>query len=72
MTKEAINEAVKATPFRPFTVKMADGSSYPVPSSDHASLSPSGRTLIIYYDDDRMKILDVMMITEIETTEAAA
>jgi hypothetical protein len=72
MTKEAITAAVKGAPFRPFIVRMADGSSYPVPSPDHASLSPNGRTLIVYGDQDRIRILDVVMITEIETTQAAA
>ena len=72
MTKEAVHEAVRATPFRPFIVRLADGNSYPVPSPDHASLSPSGRTLIVYGDHDRIKILDVMTITEIDATQAAA
>jgi hypothetical protein len=66
MTKEQVKDAVKAAPFRPFAVRLADGSRYEVPSADHVSLSPAGRILVVHADKVA-KILDVALITEIET-----
>ncbi len=69
MTKEAIKERVTAAPFRPFSVRLTDGRSYPVPGPDYASVSPNGRLLTIYTDGGNgVKILDVALITEIEIT----
>ncbi len=65
MTKEEMRETMKAAPFRPFAVRMADGSRYEVQTPDHVSLSPAGRILVIHVDDVA-KILDVALVTEIE------
>ena len=70
MTKEAIKEKITAAPFRPFAIRLTDGRKYDVPSPDHASVSPSGRTMVVYTDGgNAVKILDVTLITEIETDE---
>lgn len=69
MTKEEMRETMKATPFRPFAVRMADGSRYEVPTPDHVSLSPEGRILVIHIDDIS-KILDVALVTGIELQTA--
>jgi hypothetical protein len=72
MTKEAIKERVEANPFRPFILRLTDGRSCEVPARDFVSLSPSGRTLVVYTPDgDGVRLLDVALITEIEMTAAA-
>lgn len=70
MSKEELNTAVKATPFKAFAVRLADGTQYQIPSADHASLSPSGRTLVVF-GDDGTRLIDVALILEISTTETA-
>ena len=66
MTKEAIKERVHAAPFQPFAVRLPDGRTYEVPGADYVSLSPGGRTLILYTEDgEGHRILDVALITEI-------
>ena len=61
MTKEAIKERVTAAPFRPFSVRLTDGRSYPVPGPDYASVSPNGRRLTVYTDGGNgVKILDAV------------
>jgi len=45
---------------------MADGRMLHVPHRDFLSHSPTGRTVIVYGEDDDFSILDVLMITEIE------
>ena len=71
MTKEAVKGHVEANPFRPFTLRLTDGRTCEVPARDFVSLSPSGRTLVVYtLDGDGLRILDVALITEIEMKAA--
>lgn len=72
MTKEAIKEHLDASPFRPFTVRLTDGRSCPIPARDFASLSPNGRTLVVFtHEGNGVRLLDVALITEIEASAAA-
>jgi hypothetical protein len=72
MTKEAIKQQLEANPFRPFTLRLTDGRTCEVPAPDFASLSPSGRTLVVYtLDGDGVRLLNVALITEIESRAAA-
>jgi hypothetical protein len=66
MTIQQLRAAHRATPFQPFTVHMADGRSFHVPHPDFLSMSPSGRTVIIYQEDEEFSILDLLLMTEIE------
>jgi len=66
MSKDTIREAISAQPFQPFTVRMADGNAYPVPARDFVSLSPNGRTLVIFGAGNKIKLLDCLLVTEIE------
>jgi hypothetical protein len=45
---------------------MADGREIAVRHQDYALLSPTGRTLIVYEDDESFKILDLMLATGLE------
>jgi hypothetical protein len=67
MTVQQLRAAHRATPFQPFTVHMADGRSFHVPHPDFLSMSPTGRTVIIYQDNDEFNILYLLVMTEIET-----
>ena len=66
MSKDTIKEAINAQPFQPFIVRMADGNAYPVPARDFVSLQPNGRTLLIWGEAGKIKLLDSMLVTEIE------
>lgn len=66
MTVQQLRNAHRATPFRPFTIRMADGRSFHVPHPDFLSMSPTGRTVIVYQDDEEFSILDLLLMTEIE------
>ena len=71
MTKEEIRERVFQKPFKPFKVRLADGLEIDVPSGDHVHLHPSGRTLFIHLDRGGTKIIDVTLVTALETKETA-
>ena len=70
MLVHEIDELLEARPFQPFTVRMEDGNAYPVPARDFISLSPNGRTLIVFGEAGKIKLLDSMLVTEIERVEA--
>jgi hypothetical protein len=69
MTIQQLRTAHRASPFRPFTVRMADGRAFSVPHPDFLSMSPTGRTVIIYQEDEEFSILDLLLMTEIEMTQ---
>ena len=66
MTTEQLRTAVRASPFRPFTIRMADGRSFAVSHPDFLSVSPAGRTVVIYNEDDSASIVDLLLMTELE------
>jgi hypothetical protein len=66
MTTEQLRNAHKTRPFQPFTIRMADGRTFFIPHQDFMSVSPSGRTAVIYNEDDSASIVDLLLMTEIE------
>jgi hypothetical protein len=70
MTIQQLRAAHKAIPFQPFTVHMADGRSFRVPHPDFLFMSPTVRTVIICQEDDEFSILYLLLMTEIEMTQA--
>jgi hypothetical protein len=71
MTKDEIRERLTLKPFKPFTVRLADGMEIDVPTGDHAHLHPSGRTLFVHLDRGGTKIIDVALVTALEVKETA-
>jgi hypothetical protein len=66
MTVEKFREVLSAQPFHPFTICLADGTSIPVVSREFVAPSPSGRTVVVFQPDDRMSILDLLLVTKLE------
>jgi hypothetical protein len=46
---------------------MADGRSIDVPHPDFMHLSPTGRRLIVDRSDDSFEVIDVFLVTSVET-----
>ncbi len=67
---QAIQEAAHAEPFRPFTIRMAGGPKVKVGHPDYIAFGPKGRTLIVYGPDESFKVIDVMLVTEVDVPEA--
>lgn len=61
---------MRLQPFRPFTIRMADGRTFQVDHPDFIALSPSGRTVIIFQRDDSYSILDLLLMSELEVATA--
>jgi hypothetical protein len=45
---------------------MADGRTFSIPHPDFVSMSPVGRTVVIYHPDDSASIVDLLLMTELE------
>jgi hypothetical protein len=64
MAPDRLRATLTALPFRPFVAEIAGGKRVAIDHPDYASLSPSGRTLIVYGypKDDSMEIVDVSLL----------
>jgi hypothetical protein len=51
---------------------MADGRTFSIAHPDFLSMSPAGRTVVIYHPDDSASIVDLMLMTELEMTPPTA
>jgi antitoxin HicB len=65
MTKEAIKEAMDAQPFRPFTVRMADGRHYNVPKRENIHVFPNG-SVLIHEGGEGINFVNPQLIMEID------
>jgi hypothetical protein len=65
MTVEELRHHIKARPFRPFSLHVADGRTILVSHHDFILVSPSGRIIYVFQPDDSHDILDIMLITGI-------
>lgn len=63
MTLETLIELKNQSPFRPFTLRVAEGREITVPTNDHIFIVPNQRDVIIYDGHGRMHWLDLPLIT---------
>jgi hypothetical protein len=72
MTTEQLRTAQRTTPFQPFIIRMADGRTFSVPHPDFLSISPAGRTVVIFNVDGSANVLDRLLMTELELSAPAS
>jgi hypothetical protein len=58
-----IRQHLQAQPFVPFTVHVADGREYHIPTPDHAHVHPNGERVSIFTDNDREFILPALQLS---------
>jgi hypothetical protein len=71
VTIEQFRKMLMAQPFLPFTLHLADGRQMHVPHREFASMSPSGRTVIISQPDDTFEVIDLLLVVGLEAHPAA-
>lgn len=59
-----VREALHAEPFVPFTIRLADGRSLPVPHPDFVALTP--RRVIVGATDDTWSVLEPLLIVSLD------
>jgi hypothetical protein len=72
MTVDALTKILRAQPFRPFRIHMADGRNFLVEHQDFISRSPSGRTVIVHSRDDSFEVLDMLLMSSLEVVNGQA
>ena len=73
MAPDQVRKVLQAVPFRPFTVEIGGQRRVPVKHTDYAQLSPAGRTLVVFSDDDdAADIIDVFLITSLSPAKTPA
>ncbi len=65
MTAESLREAIHAQPFRPFAIVAADGKQIVVRHPEWI-LFQGGRTAVVMEPDDRLHIIDIMLVQRLE------
>ncbi len=66
MTIERINDLYNSQPFQPFVLHLADGRNIAVQSREFIAQAPNGRTLVVFQPNDRMHIIDLLLVTDAE------
>jgi hypothetical protein len=69
MSGETVREFLRAAPFVPFTIHMADGKAFTVEHPDFATLSQAGGVLVINIGGDRFAWVDLSLATRIEARD---
>ena len=66
MTKDAIHGTLRAQPFKPFSLRLTDGTLVPVPHPDFMVLSQVGRTAIVRTEGEKFSIVGLGLVTTLE------
>jgi hypothetical protein len=66
VTIDQVRRLYDAQPFRPFTMRLADGREFAVRHREFVALAPSGRTLILYQPDVSFGIVDMVFVAHLE------
>ena len=69
MTIQVIRDATYAEPFRPFALRLAGGPAIKVAHPDYIAFGPKGRTVFVYGVNESFRVIDVMLVTELEIHE---
>jgi hypothetical protein len=72
MQLPTVREALRAQPFRPFTIRLTDGRSLPVPHPEYAAIT--GRTVFVASpaQDGTYSLVDSVLIVSLDYTAATA
>ena len=72
MTVEQFRGTMRAQPFRPFRLHLADGGVLDVQHPGFASSTPGGRTLVVYTGEETFQIVDLLLVSRIEILNGQA
>ncbi len=67
MTRQVIQKAMRQKPFRRFSVRLTDGRLVQIKGEHTAAVHPRGDTMIIFEEKGGYRIIDIALITELQT-----
>lgn len=65
MTTSALRAKMHAQPFRPFRIKMVDGSTHDVRHPDFIACGDATHTCVVFGEGEELSILDLLLMTEL-------
>jgi hypothetical protein len=71
MTTDEIRKHLRAQPFQPFTIHLADGRSIHVPHSEFMFAPPGMRVAVVLHDR-HYEYVDLLLVTSVEMTPPPA
>jgi hypothetical protein len=69
---ESLREVIQAEPFRPFEIVLVSGSRILVTHPEWVLYPKGARTAIVWYPDDRVRIIDVGLVLELDLAPPVA
>ncbi|MGE0481641.1 MAG: hypothetical protein AB7Q17_14340 [Phycisphaerae bacterium] len=67
MTIERLREAARATPFKPFSISLADGRTVLVPHPECIRVPPEAqRTFVVVQGEESYSIIDLLLVTSLD------
>lgn len=66
MRSDELGQLLRAQPFRPFRIHLADGRAFAVQHPDFVARSPTGRSAVVYGPDGAFEILDLVLVSSLE------
>ena len=66
MTTDSIRHVLFAQPFAPFTLRLTDGRAFEVSHPEILFAPPGARTIVLYLDNDRYNLIDLLHIASID------
>ncbi len=66
MTIDQLLQVIRAQPFKPFRLNLADGRHLEIHHPEFVARSPSGRTAIVYKPDESFEIVDLLLVVSID------
>jgi hypothetical protein len=65
VTSEAIRTAVQNRPFRPFSLRLANGLQIQIEEQDRVALHPDGKTFVIFEPNGGYRIVDIPLVADL-------
>jgi hypothetical protein len=63
---ENLDELIRAVPFRPFTICLANGARVDIPHPEWIFHPPGTRTAVVMSPDESVRIIDVGLVLELQ------
>ncbi len=71
MTPNDFERQHRERPFNPFTIHLANGRFYPVPTPEFVGHKPGSRLLVVFHvGDDGLSYVDLAHVVEVTTDQA--
>jgi hypothetical protein len=68
-----LRNLLHAVPYQPFTIRLADGRSVPVPHPGFIVVTGGGRTAIVAsHIEDHFTIIDLLLVTQLDVGNTAS